>query len=204
MTDAIKREAFTLRRWSQRKLAAARGEAAPARDDSEAGAMPPPAPAAEPVPSAVAPSAPPAGVPAEVPPVDSLTPDSDFAAFLRPDVDESVRRVALRKLFSDPRFNVMDGLDVYIDDFSKPDPIAPEIVRQLAQARYIFDPPPQSADAEGAVDHPDAIGADTGSAATHVDARADDMPLPPPAVPKAGVSNDATDAVRADDCDHRP
>jgi hypothetical protein len=46
----------------------------------------------------------------------------------------------------------MDGLDVYIDDYSKPDPIAPEIVRQMVQARYIFDPPPTRIDALGNVE----------------------------------------------------
>ena len=35
----------------------------------------------------------------------------------------------------------MDGLDVYIDDYSKPDPIAPDVVSKLMQARYIFNPP---------------------------------------------------------------
>ena len=41
---------------------------------------------------------------------------------------EDVRRAALKKLFSDPRFNVMDGLDVYIDDYSKTEPIPPEML----------------------------------------------------------------------------
>ena len=31
----------------------------------------------------------------------------------------------MKKLFADPHYNVMDGLDVYIDDYSKPDPIPP-------------------------------------------------------------------------------
>ena len=31
----------------------------------------------------------------------------------------------MKKLFSDPHFNVMDGLDTYIDDYGKPDPIPP-------------------------------------------------------------------------------
>ena len=29
----------------------------------------------------------------------------------------------MKKLFSDPHFNVMDGLDTYIDDYGKPDPL---------------------------------------------------------------------------------
>ena len=51
--------------------------------------------------------------------------DSDYRAFFHPKVGEDVRRAALKKLFADPRFNVMDGLDVYIDDYSKEAPIPP-------------------------------------------------------------------------------
>jgi hypothetical protein len=55
-----------------------------------------------------------------LPPVESLTIDSDFSAFLQPEVDETLKRQALKQLFRDPHFNVMDGLDVYIDDYSNP------------------------------------------------------------------------------------
>ena len=89
---------------------------------------------------------------APLPSIDSLSIDSDFQAFMQPGVDESLKRGALKKLFSDPRFNVMDGLDVYIDDYSKPDPIDPAIVRTLAQARYIFNPPATRVTAEGYVE----------------------------------------------------
>ena len=61
----------------------------------------------------------PKGPPPELPPVDKLTIDSDFRGFFHPKVGEDVRRAALKKLFNDPRFNVMDGLDVYIDDRSE-------------------------------------------------------------------------------------
>jgi hypothetical protein len=47
---------------------------------------------------------------------------------------------------------VMDGLDVYIDDYSKSDPIAPEIARALVQARYIFAPPKTRIGADGSVE----------------------------------------------------
>jgi hypothetical protein len=40
----------------------------------------------------------------------------------------------MRKLFADPRYNVMDGMDVYIDDYSKPDPIPPAMLRKMASA----------------------------------------------------------------------
>ena len=76
-----------------------------------------------------------------LPPVEALTVDSDFSAFLEPNVDAGVKLQALKRLFRDPRFNVMDGLDVYIDDYSIADPITPDLVRRLAHARYVFDPP---------------------------------------------------------------
>jgi hypothetical protein len=71
----------------------------------------------------------------DLPALDSLNFESDFGAFMRAKVDEGVRRAALKKLFNDPRFNIMDGLDVYIDDYSKEDPIPPGMLAQLQHAR---------------------------------------------------------------------
>jgi hypothetical protein len=123
-----------LSRWSRRKLAAvAQAEAAA----QPAGA--PPAPlrthAADPLP--LAPATPDAagGAEAQLPPVESLSLSSDFTAFLKEEVSEALRRKALQKLFSDPHFNRMDGLDIYIDDYSQPDPIPPEILAKLQHAR---------------------------------------------------------------------
>lgn len=104
---------FSLSRWSRRKLQAAAA-----------------APASPPV--AGPPAAPPPASPAlELPAVESLTFSSDFAAFLRPEVDDRIRRAALKQLFRDPRFNIMDGLDTYIDDYTRADPIAPDVVADL-------------------------------------------------------------------------
>jgi len=72
-----------------------------------------------------------------LPPVESLTPESDFTPFMKGDVDPGVKREALKTLFRDPRFNVMDGLDVYIDDYSKPDPLPPEWLGQLNQMKRL-------------------------------------------------------------------
>ena len=74
----------------------------------------------------------------ELPPIDQLTPESDFRAFFHPKVDENVRRAALKKLFSDPHFNVMDGLDTYIDDYSKTEPIPAAMLASLRQAQNIL------------------------------------------------------------------
>jgi Protein of unknown function (DUF3306) len=78
------------------------------------------------------------GPPPELPPVESLSIESDYRAFFHPKVDEKVRHAALRKLFSDPGFNVMDGLDIYIDDYSKPDPLPAGMLAQLKQAQRIL------------------------------------------------------------------
>lgn len=77
--------------------------------------------------------------PPELPPLDELTHDSDLRGFFQPKVDEDLRRSALKKLFSDPHFNVMDGLDVYIDDYSKPNPLPAAMLAQLRQAQKIIE-----------------------------------------------------------------
>jgi hypothetical protein len=76
--------------------------------------------------------------------VAALTRESDYTRFMLPGVDTSVRNAAMKKLFSDPRFNVMDGLDVYIDDYGKPDPLPLEMLRRMNQsvALGLFDDDP--------------------------------------------------------------
>jgi hypothetical protein len=80
----------------------------------------------------------PTGPAPALPPVEELTIESDFRGFFHPKVGEDVRRAALKKLFSDPHFNVMDGLDVYIEDYSKTEPIPPAMLAGLRQAQNIL------------------------------------------------------------------
>jgi hypothetical protein len=75
----------------------------------------------------------------QLPSLDQLTFESDYRGFLHPKVSEDMRRAALKKLFSDPHFNVMDGLDVYIDDYSKSDPIPAAMLAGLRQAQQILE-----------------------------------------------------------------
>jgi hypothetical protein len=142
-----------LQRWSRRKHEAARG-AQPAPEPA-----PPARPVTEPSAPAVAALAPtPAPAPVEtppLPPVESLTLESDFSPFLSAKVDEGVKRAAMRKLFHDPHFNVMDGLDIYIDDYSKPDPMPEGMLAKLADVyktieEKIPEPPPEEATAMAA------------------------------------------------------
>ena len=206
MSNAPDPKGFSLRRWSMRKLAAGRSGPAPAADAvavaaprhdravdaTAAGASP--ATVADPAAiSAGAAERSPATAAARetLPALDTLTFDSDYTAFMQPGVDDTQKCGALKKLFSDPRFNVMDGLDVYVGDYSQPDPIDPAIVRTLTQARYIFNPPATRVNAEGWVeDVPDepALEAVPAAAATLPPpaddvAQADEVPLAPPADP---------------------
>ena len=74
---------------------------------------------------------------AELPALDTLRPDSDFRPFMRAGVDPATRGAALKRLFGDPHFNRMDGLDIYIDDYGKPDPIPAAMLRMLEQSRSL-------------------------------------------------------------------
>ena len=74
----------------------------------------------------------------ELPPVDKLTMDSDYSGFFHPKVDEALRRTALKKLFSDPHFNIMDGLDTYIDDYSITEPIPAAMLAEMKSAQNIL------------------------------------------------------------------
>jgi hypothetical protein len=55
--------------------------------------------------------------PLELPPLDSLTGESDFSPFMRAGVDPELRRLALRKMWRNPKYNVVDSLDPYRADF---------------------------------------------------------------------------------------
>lgn len=69
--------------------------------------------------------------------VKNLTKESDFSAFVAKDVDPNVQQAAMKTLFSDPHFNVMDGLDIYIDDYSKPDPLPPGMLEKMVQSSML-------------------------------------------------------------------
>ena len=201
MADETTRGPF-LKRWSQRKHAAARE------------AVTPPAPATVAPPAAALPATagPPATAPAAeaataaLPPVESLTFDADFTAFMKGDVDPLLRRDALKKLFTDPRFNVMDGLDVYIDDYSKFEPLDAETAKSLVSARYIFDPPKTRVNDQGVVEDvpPEEeeakADADAVEPAALPPPQAEAVPAPAPPVDAEPVAlergDDATDETR--------
>lgn len=88
--------------------------------------------------------------------VQGLTPSSDFQAFMRQGVPGEVRNAAMKKLFTDPHFNVMDGLDIYIGDYNTPDPLPAGMLEKMVGAELLNlfpqkDPAdtPQTAESEG-------------------------------------------------------
>ena len=133
-----------LGRWARRKNDALQGKP-----------LDEPAPVAPPAPVPVAAAN--ASVAAQVPPATEaapepvrelslddaklLTKDSDFKPFMASNVGPEVRNAAMKKLFADPHFNVMDGLDIYIDDYSISEPIPEAMLRQMTSAKFlkIFD-----------------------------------------------------------------
>ena len=145
-------------RWSRRKVQARSGEvpAEPLPAPVPPAALPQAAtaePLRTPMPMPV-----PAAAPAVPPPLPTLedvarlSHDSDFSRFVLPGVDDTVKNAAMKKLFSDPHFNVMDGLDTYIDDYGIPDPIPEAMLRRMTQSKFLrlFDDDPPPADAEAA------------------------------------------------------
>ena len=131
-----------LSRWSRRKTQVRDG--APAIDQApEAAVIAVPA-----VDVAVAvavtvddPAPPPTAEPSDPPPtledVARLTADSDYTRFVARGVPTGVKNAALKKLFTDPHFNVMDGLDIYISDYGQPDPLPPGMLEQMFQSRAL-------------------------------------------------------------------
>jgi hypothetical protein len=76
--------------------------------------------------------------PPELPPVDKLTPDSEFSGFMHPKVEDALRRAALKKLFSDPHFNIPDPFEAYSGDWTGGEPIPDEMLATLNQARTLL------------------------------------------------------------------
>jgi hypothetical protein len=129
-------EAF-LSRWSRRKVEERAKEEAP-----------PPAAVVE---TAEEEAAPP------LQPVEELTHDSDFKQYMHAKVPANTRREALKKLFTDPQFNVPDPFEPFSGDWTVEDPIPLEMLKTLNQAKTILfnepqggakDAPPDEAPAE--------------------------------------------------------
>ncbi|MET4576083.1 DUF3306 domain-containing protein [Ottowia thiooxydans] len=128
-------------RWSQRKVRARQSDAAATEDLSDV-AVPDSAALPATLPEELGLNA---GSPGNdeqpasptLDDVAALTQESDFTRFVTPGVSGEVRNAALKKLFADPHFNVMDGLDTYIEDYNTPDPLPAAMLKKMAQSAYL-------------------------------------------------------------------
>ena len=133
-------ERFTLSRWSRLKRGAvgaptvASGDAAISLKTSADLA---PASAVSPVGSGSTTAA----VDLQLPPLTSISLNTDFTPFMQAKVPAALRQQALKALFREPHFNAMDGLDTYIDDYTQFEPIAPDVLEKLSAWQAIKNPP---------------------------------------------------------------
>jgi len=118
--------------------------------------------------------------------VAALSAQSDYTRFVARGVAPEVKNAALKKLFTDPHFNVMDGLDTYIDDYGKPDPLPAGMLRKMAQSHLmgLFDDEDKAVQAEADAASPRA---DVALDATGRNPHAQDHPNAQP----GGSSDDA-------------
>ena len=100
----------------------------------------PPAPPAETKPAQESPAPP-------LPAVEDLTPESDFTPFMNAKVDDATRRSALKKLFTDPHFNLPDPYEAYSEDYTKSDPIPAAMLLAINKARDLVINGPEEAKA---------------------------------------------------------
>ena len=138
-------------RWSRRKQETLQG-AVPDAETAGSSQAAEPSAAAPTLPTGQDSAARAAEAPAQPLPsledVKALTPESDFQPFMQRGVGSEVRNAAMKKLFADPHFNVMDGLDIYIDDYSQPDPLPAGMLQQMASAQFLKLVPDPQAEAE--------------------------------------------------------
>ena len=157
MTDTPMPEEGFLRRWARLK---AQPEPAPAAAPRSLDERAQPGLQSRLQPGSL-PITPPAAAPERPAPtlddVARLTPQSDYSAFVAGGVDPAVRRLALKKLFADPNFAVMDGLDIYIDDYTRASPLTDAMLASLKHAPGVLerlfdgsdDPAPEPSVASG-------------------------------------------------------
>jgi hypothetical protein len=120
-----------------------------------------------------------------------LTKDSDFKPFMAQNVGPDVRNAAMKKLFEDPHFNIMDGLDIYIDDYSISEPIPESMLRQMASAKFLNlfeeeDEEDKKGEGDSQKGLPDAAALTAeppDTADTHADQGVTQLPLTAPAQP---------------------
>lgn len=65
----------------------------------------------------------------------------DIKAFMVDKVSTELKNKAFKALFARPEFNVMDGLDIYIDDYSKFTPLSQEDIGKMTLSKQLLSRP---------------------------------------------------------------
>jgi hypothetical protein len=80
----------------------------------------------------------------------ALTIESDFKPYMVSNVSPEVKNAAMKKLFTDPHYNVMDMMDTYVDDYSKSDPIPESMLKEMVSVKFLklFERDEEDADSE--------------------------------------------------------
>lgn len=65
----------------------------------------------------------------------------NIKAFMVDKVSTELRNKAFKALFSRPEFNVMDGLDIYIDDYNKFTPLTQEDIGKMTLSKQLLSRP---------------------------------------------------------------
>lgn len=98
----------------------------------------------------------------------------DIKAFMVDKVSTELKNKAFKALFSRPEFNVMDGLDIYIDDYSKFTPLSQEDIAKMTLSKQLLSRPdleiPKISDIEAGLEKLEsAISSPEGSVSTVLD-----------------------------------
>jgi uncharacterized protein DUF3306 len=138
-------------RWSRRKNEARKIAEKPAETKPPSD----PAPAALAVANAGAAAPQGTPVPRELPPLESLKGlASEYTEFLKPGVDENLRRSALKRLFSDPHFENFERFEAYCEDFTQGEPIPLAMLKTLEHAKGLLFDDEEKKDAQAAAEKP--------------------------------------------------
>lgn len=155
-----------LSRWSRRKLEAKEAQASTVVEHA---ALQPPMPReepiavsspaqAQPIPAKPVDQGEPLPVPTEVD-LETVKEGGDIRAFLTDKVSQDLKNKAFKALFSRPEFNVMDGLDIYIDDYNKFTPLTQADIGKMALSKQLLSRPDLEALKEKASDIDQALSA---------------------------------------------
>lgn len=138
--------------------------------------------------------------PIELPDVETIDESSNVSAFLSPEVDEKIRRVALRKLFHLDKFNIRDGLDDYDDDYTVFEPLGDIVTSDMRHQMEMK---------EKKLKEAMAAESDADEMPASIEERADEDKADEEVTPVEADTTDSPDALSdateaGDDADDRP